>query len=83
MEAANLSKRNSRQAQFGNGRAEYILIVTLIVIGSIGVYNLFGRTLPDQDSNLACGLVSNQTCSMVQSPTNAQTQADPRHGATK
>lgn len=42
--------------QRGQGMTEYIIIVALIAIASIGVYNLYGRTLRDQTGAVAAAL---------------------------
>jgi hypothetical protein len=87
MERTKLSKRNTgRKSQLGQGMTEYIIIVALVAVGAIGVYNLFGKTVRDQTSAIACGLAGNQGCSTAGSTaagtdaTTARTQADATQG---
>lgn len=40
----------------GQGMTEYIIVVALIAIASVGVYNLFGKTVRNQAAGLAAGL---------------------------
>ncbi len=89
MNSTRLNKRiGGRKSQRGQGMTEYIIIVALVAIGAIGVYNLFGKTVRDQTSAMACGLAGNQGCSTGQSntagtdATSAQTQADQTQGLT-
>jgi Flp pilus assembly pilin Flp len=82
------NKRIGGRKQLGQGMTEYIIIVALVAIGAIGVYNLFGKTVRDQTSAVACGLAGNQGCSTTQSTTagtdatTAQTAADQTQGLT-
>lgn len=77
-----------RRNQRGQGMTEYIIIVALVAIGAIGVYNLFGKTVRDQTSAMACALAGNSDCSTQQSgtagtdATNDQTEADKTQGLT-
>ena len=87
MEHIDFSKRiTGRSRQCGQGMTEYIIIVALVAVGAIGVYNLFGRTVRDQTSAIACGLAGNQGCSTAGSTaagtdaTNSRTQADQAQG---
>lgn len=45
-----------KDRQLGQGMTEYIIIVALIAIASVGVYNLFGKTIRNQTAGLAAGL---------------------------
>ncbi|HXY96471.1 MAG TPA: hypothetical protein VEH00_05805 [Steroidobacteraceae bacterium] len=80
--------RGLRRNQRGQGMTEYIIIVALVAIGAIGVYNLFGKTIRDQTSAMACGLAGNSDCSTQQSTaagtaaTTDQTEADKSQGLT-
>jgi Flp pilus assembly pilin Flp len=77
---------NGRKSQLGQGMVEYIIIVALVAVGAIGVYNLFGKTVRDQTSAMACGLAGNQGCATGQSntantdATTAVAQADQTQG---
>jgi Tfp pilus assembly protein PilV len=89
MNTSKFTKRIAgRRNQRGQGMTEYIIIVALVAIGAIGVYNLFGKTVRDQTSAMACGLAGNQGCSTTQSTTagtdatSSQTQADQTQGLT-
>jgi Tfp pilus assembly protein PilV len=88
MNSINFNKRIGGKKQLGQGMTEYIIIVALVAIGAIGVYNLFGKTIRDQTSAMACGLAGNQGCSTGQSTnagtdaTNAVGQADATQGLT-
>jgi hypothetical protein len=74
---------NGRKSQRGQGMVEYIIIVALVAVGA---YNLFGKTVRDQTSAMACGLAGNQACATGQSTaagtdaTTAVTQADQTQG---
>jgi Flp pilus assembly pilin Flp len=45
--------RNYIRKQRGQGMTEYIIIVALIAVASIGVYSLFGRSVREQTAGLA------------------------------
>ena len=63
MSTSKFTTRNgARKSQRGQGMTEYIIIVALVAIGAIGVYNLFGKSVRDQTSAMACGLGGNQGC---------------------
>jgi Flp pilus assembly pilin Flp len=51
-----MSLHSMKGRQHGQGMTEYIIIVALIAIASIGVYNLFGKTIRNQTAGLAAGL---------------------------
>jgi Flp pilus assembly pilin Flp len=87
MEGIDLIKRfTGRRRQFGQGMTEYIIIVALVAVGAIGVYNLFGKTVRDQTSAMACGLAGQQGCANAGTAaantdaTTARTQADAAQG---
>jgi Flp pilus assembly pilin Flp len=88
MNSSNLNQTRVFKKQRGQGMTEYIIIVALVAIGAIGVYNLFGKTVRDQTSAMACGLAGNSDCSTGQSQTagtdanNGKTQADSSQGLT-
>ena len=89
MNSINFSKRIGGKKQLGQGMTEYIIIVALVAIGAIGVYNVFGKTIRDQTSAMACGLAGNKACSTGQSnianttdSTNAKAEADASQGLT-
>jgi Flp pilus assembly pilin Flp len=74
-----------RNRQFGQGMTEYIIIVALVAVGAIGVYNLFGKTVRDQTSAMACGLAGNacattQTAAATTDATNSKQKADAAQG---
>jgi hypothetical protein len=75
MNGSKFNKRIGGKKQLGQGMTEYIIIVALVAIGAIGVYNLFGKTVRDQTSAMACGLAGNQACSTQQSNTANTTDA--------
>jgi Flp pilus assembly pilin Flp len=51
-----MSTHSMKGRHHGQGMTEYIIIVALIAIASIGVYNLFGKTIRNQTAGLAAGL---------------------------
>jgi pilus assembly protein Flp/PilA len=86
--SSKFSKSFGGKKQLGQGMTEYIIIVALVAIGAIGVYNLFGKTVRDQTTAMACGLAGNSDCSTQQSTTagtdatNAKTEGDTAQGLT-
>ena len=69
MNSINLNKRIGGNKQLGQGLTEYIIIVALVAIGAIGLHNMFGKTIRDQTSAMACGLAGSKTCSTGQGTT--------------
>ena len=49
-----------RQTQAGQGMMEYIIIVALIAVASIGVYSAFGKTARNQTAGMAKELSGNK-----------------------
>jgi len=49
-----------RQTQAGQGMMEYIIIVALIAVASIGVYSAFGKTARNQTAGRAKELSGNK-----------------------
>jgi len=86
MNSSKINKRIGGRKQLGQGMTEYIIIVALVAVGAIGVYNMFGKTVRDQTSAMACGLAGNKDCATAQSTTAgtdataAKTQADTSQG---
>ncbi|WP_186106858.1 pilus assembly protein [Burkholderia gladioli] len=48
-----MKNRKNLRKQLGQGMTEYIIIVALIAVSSIGVYAFFGKTVRTQTAGLA------------------------------
>lgn len=69
MNSIKFNKRIGGNREFGQGLTEFTIVIALVALGAIGLHNMFGKTIRDQTSAMACGLAGSKSCSTGQSTT--------------
>jgi len=65
-------KRTARNKTFGQGMAEYIIIVALVAVGGIATWSLVGESIQQAASGVAAGIAGEDGADQI---TGAQTAA--------
>ena len=77
-------RRRTARRQRGQGMTEYLIVVALIAVATIGVYTLFGQTIRNQTAGLALEVSGQDAAAAITgaqtNATGAQTAAGTRKG---
>jgi Flp pilus assembly pilin Flp len=66
---------NFMKSQRGQGMTEYIIIVALMAVSSIGVYSFFGQTIRNQIAGLAAEMSGQDSSTQITAAKKSSTDA--------